>query len=56
MNKKMIGILLAAATVLTTVCLTGSLGEELAQTVGKAIWYVPYALLIASIRFFKAAI
>ena len=55
MNKMIIGVLLATATVLTAVFIAGPLGEELVRTVGKAVWYVPYALLISAIRCLKTA-
>lgn len=51
MNKnKMIGLgLVASALVLVGFCVS-SQGDFLAGYVGKAVWYAPYAVLVAGVR------
>ena len=51
MNKnKMIGLgLVASALVLIGLC-ASSQGDVLAGYVGKAMWYLPYAVLVSGVR------
>ena len=54
-NKTIIGILLVALAALATFFIVEPVGAGLVRCVGKAAWYMPYALLIGSIRCFRAA-
>ena len=54
-NKSMIGIaLIGLAAVMVYMLVTG-IGAEAARLLGKAAWYLPYAAIVGSIRFFRAA-
>ena len=56
MNKKdIIGIGFIALAALTAYYLVNPAGTEVVRCLGKASWYVPYVLLIGSIRCFKSA-
>ena len=57
MNNKniIVGILLIVLAVLSAFLIVEPVGAELVRCVGKAAWYRPYALLIGSIRCFRAA-
>ena len=54
-NKVIIGILLIVLAAVATFVIVEPVGAELVRCVGKAAWYMPYALLLGSIRCFKAA-
>ena len=54
-SKVIIGILLIVLAALATFFIVEPVGAELVRCVGKAAWYMPYALLLGSIRCFKAA-
>ena len=54
-NKTIIGILLVVLAALTTYFIVEPVGAELVRCVGKAAWYMPYALLLGSIRCFRTA-
>ena len=49
-KNKMIGLcLVASALALVGVCASAQ-GDVLASSVGKAMWYLPYAVLVVGIR------
>ena len=54
-NKDIIGILLIVLAALAAFVIVEPVGAELVRCVGKAAWYMPYALLLGSIRCFRAA-
>ena len=54
-NKSMIGIALIGLAATMVYLLVTSAGAEAARLFGKAVWYLPYAALVGSIRFFRAA-
>ena len=54
-NKDIIGILLIALAALSAFLIVEPVGAEFVRCVGKAAWYMPYVLLLGSIRCFKAA-
>ena len=54
-SKNVIGILLIVLAALSVFLIVEPVGAELVRYVGKAAWYMPYALLLGSIRCFKAA-
>ena len=54
-NKVIIGILLVVLAALATFFIVEPVGAELVRCVGKAAWYMPYVLLLGSIRCFRAA-
>ena len=41
--------------VIMDLMMSGTDGAEATRLFGKAVWYLPYAALIGSIRFFRAA-
>ena len=53
--KNIIGILLIALAVLATFFIVEPIGAKFVRCVGKAAWYMPYVLLLGSIRCFRAA-
>ena len=54
-NRNMIGIaLIGLAATMVYLLITG-FGAEAARLLGKAAWYLPYAALVGSVRFFRAA-
>ena len=54
-NKDIIGSLLIVLAVLAAFFIVEPVGAELVRCVGKAAWYMPYVLLLGSIRCFTAA-
>ena len=54
-NKSIIGILLIVLAALSAFLIVEPVGAELVRCVGHAAWYMPYALLLGSIRCFRAA-
>ena len=48
-------ILLVVLAALSAFLIVEPVGAELVRCVGKAAWYMPYALLLGSIRCFRAA-
>ena len=54
-NRSMIGIALISLSATMVYLLVTSAGAEAARLFGKAAWYLPYASLVGSIRFFRAA-
>ena len=54
-NKSMIGIALIGLAATMVYLLMTSAGAEATRLFGKAAWYLPYAALVGSIRFFRAA-
>ena len=54
-NKSMIGVALIGLAATMVYLLVTSAGAEAARLFGKAAWYLPYASLVGSIRFFRAA-
>ena len=54
-SKVIIGILLVVLAALSVFLITEPVGAEFVRYVGKAAWYMPYVLLLGSIRCFKAA-
>ena len=54
-NKSMIGIALIGLAATMVCLLTTSVGAEATWLFGKAAWYLPYAALVGSVRFFRAA-
>ena len=54
-NKSMIGIALIGLAAAMVYLLVTGIGAEAARLLGKAVWYLPYAALVGSIRFFRAA-
>ena len=54
-NKSMIGIALVGLAAAMVYLLVTSAGAPAARLLGKAAWYLPYAALVGSIRFFRAA-
>ena len=54
-NKTIIGILFVVLAALSAFLIVEPVGAELVRCVGKAAWYMPYVLLLGSIRCFKAA-
>lgn len=55
MSKMISGTVLAAATVLAVFFITEPMGSDIVRCLGKAVWYVPYVLLIGAVRCLKAA-
>ena len=53
-SKNIIGITLVTLAAVVAGCIVSSVGESAARYVGKAVWYVPYILLVGSVRFFAA--
>lgn len=54
-NRSMIGIALIGLAATMIYLLVTGIGAEATRLFGKAVWYLPYAALIGSIRFFRAA-
>ena len=54
-NKSMIGIALIGLSATMVYLLVTSIGAEAMRLFGKAAWYLPYAALVGSVRFFRAA-
>lgn len=54
-NKSMIGIALIGLAATMVYLLVTGVGSEAVRLFGKAAWYLPYAALVGSIRFFRAA-
>ena len=54
-SKSMIGIALIGLSATMVYLLVTGIGSEAARLFGKAAWYLPYASLVGSIRFFRAA-
>ena len=54
-GKNMIGIALIGLAATMVYLLVTGFGAEAARLFGKAAWYLPYAALVGSIRFFRAA-
>ena len=54
-NKSMIGIALIGLAAAMVCLLVTSAGAPLVRLLGKASWYLPYAAVVCSIRFFRAA-
>ena len=54
-NKSMIGIALVGIAATMVYLLVTDIGTEAVRLFGKAAWYLPYAALVGSIRFFRAA-
>ena len=54
-SKVIIGVLLVVLAALSAFLIVEPIGAELVRCVGKAAWYMPYVLLLGSIRCFKAA-
>ena len=54
-NKSMIGIALIGLAAAMVCLLVTSAGAPVARLLGKAAWYLPYAAVVGSIRFFRAA-
>ena len=52
-NKSMIGIALIGLAATMVYLLVTGIGAEAARLLGKAAWYLPYAALVGSIRFFS---
>ena len=53
-NKNIIGILLVVLAALSAFLIVEPVGAELVRCVGKAAWYMPYVLLLGSVRCFKS--
>ena len=54
-SKSMIGIALIVLAATMVYLLVTPAGAEATRLFGKAAWYLPYASLVGSIRFFRAA-
>lgn len=54
-SKSMIGIALIGLAATMVYLLVTGIGAEAVRLLGKAAWYLPYAALVGSIRFFRAA-
>ena len=54
-NRNIIGIVLIALAATMVYLLVTSAGAEATRLFGKAAWYLPYATLVGSIRFFRTA-
>ena len=54
-NKSMIGIALIGLAATMVYLLVTGIGAEAVRLFGKAAWYLPYAALVGSVRFFRAA-
>ena len=54
-NRSMIGIALIGLAATMVYLLVTSAGAEATRLFGKAAWYLPYATLVGSIRFFRAS-
>ena len=54
-NKSMIGIALIGLAATMVYLLVTGIGAEAARFFGKAVWYLPSAAIVGSIRFFRAA-
>ena len=53
MNRRnMLGIAFVIAAIAMTCLVTTSFGETAGRLVGKAVWYLPYALLVGAGRCF----
>ena len=53
-SKNIIGIALVTLAAIVAGCIVSSVGASATHYVGKAVWYVPYVLLLGSVRFFAA--
>ena len=54
-NRNIIGIVLIALAATMVYLLVTCAGAEATRLFGKAAWYLPYATLVGSIRFFRTA-
>ena len=54
-NKNIIGILLIVLAALSAFLIVEPVGAKLVHCVDKAAWYMPYTLLLGSIRCFRTA-
>ena len=54
-SKSMIGIALIGLAATMVYLLVTGIGAEAVRLLGKAAWCLPYAALVGSIRFFRAA-
>lgn len=50
-----IGLALMAFALAGIALVAGSFGDYAARFVGKAVWYVPYAAMVGSVRFLAHA-
>ena len=53
-NRDIIGISLVGITAVTAFLITEPVGDAAVQLLGKAVWYLPYVLLLGAVRCFKA--
>ena len=54
-NRNIIGLVLAVIAVVMVCCIvTSSADASAVRFLGGAVWYLPYALAVGSIRFLKA--
>ena len=54
-NKYIIGIALIAVMAVTAFLITEPAGAASVRLLGKAVWYLPYVLLLGAVRCFKAS-
>ena len=54
-NRGIIGIGFIVLAALSAFVIVEPIGAEVVRCLGKAAWYVPYALLVGSVRCFRAA-
>ena len=54
-NKSMIGVALIGLAATMVYLLFTGIGSEAVRLFGKAAWYLPYAIFVGSIRFFRAS-
>ena len=54
-SKVIIGSMLVVLAALSAFLIVEPVGAEFVRCVGKAAWYMPYVLLLGSIRCFRAA-
>ena len=55
-NRSMIGIGLIGLAAVMVYLLATSLGDAAVRIFGVAAWYLPYAAIVGSFRFFRMAI
>ena len=54
-SRSMIGIALIGLSATMVYLLATSAGDAATRLFGKAAWYLPYAALVGSVRFFRAS-
>ena len=53
-NRDIIGIALVGIMAVTAFFITEPVGASAVRLLGKAVWYLPYVLLLGAVRCFKA--